>query len=84
MIYLALTIFSSFLMLIRTIIFATVGWKAARDIHINMIQALVKAPINTFYDVTPTGRILNRLSKDQADIDSSLIFSFGGTLALGF
>jgi hypothetical protein len=29
-----------------------------------MVSAVLKAPINLFYDVTPTGRVLNKFTKD--------------------
>jgi ABC-type multidrug transport system fused ATPase/permease subunit len=37
---------------------------AMRNIHKQMIQRLVKAPINLFHDVVPVGQILNRLTQD--------------------
>ena len=39
-----------------------------------MIQRLMNAPINTFYDVTPSGRILNKLSKDLSMIELGIPF----------
>lgn len=56
------------------------GVKAARIIFEKMIKALVDAPVNNFYDVTPTGRILNRLSKDQNAIDSQLLFALNASI----
>ena len=29
-----------------------------------MIERVIAAPINLYFDVTPTGRILNKFSKD--------------------
>ena len=37
--------------------------------HKNIISKLFNAPINTFYDRIPIGRILNRMSSDLSDID---------------
>jgi ATP-binding cassette subfamily C (CFTR/MRP) protein 1 len=70
--------------LFRLIVTISGGLKAARLIFIKMIQALVDAPVNKFYDVTPTGRILNRLSKDQNNIDLMLIFSLNGFIGQVF
>jgi len=56
------------------------GLKAARTIFERMMNALLDAPINKFYDVTPTGRILNRLSKDQNTIDTQLLFALNGSI----
>ncbi|CAG9324418.1 unnamed protein product [Blepharisma stoltei] len=60
------------------------GIKAAQKIFEKMITALVDAPINKFYDVTPTGRILNRLSKDQNNIDAQLIASLNFSIGQFF
>ena len=70
--------------LFRLIVTVTGGLNASKKIFANMISALVDAPVNTFYDVTPTGRILNRLSKDQNTIDLSLIFSLNGFIGQVF
>ena len=42
-----------------------------------MIKSLSEAPLNEFFDRVPTGRILNRLSKDMNILDLDLY----GTLA---
>lgn len=49
-----------------------------------MLNALLDAPINKFYDITPIGRILNRISKDQAGVDMSVYMSMGGLIGQGF
>jgi hypothetical protein len=49
---------------IRLIIFWSAGIVAAKRIFWEMMGCLINAPINAFYDITPIGRILNRLSKD--------------------
>lgn len=43
-----------------------------------MIQKVVNAPINTFFDVTPTGTIMNRFSQDISILDTSISFTIGG------
>ncbi|CAG9327095.1 unnamed protein product [Blepharisma stoltei] len=48
---------------------AVVGNRASRFIHNQMIKSFIRAPVNLFYDVTPLGRILNRLNKDLNSID---------------
>jgi len=35
-----------------------------------MIMQVLRAPINLFFDVTPTGRILNKFTKDLNTIES--------------
>ena len=41
--------------------------------HRSMVKSLLKAPVNLFYDVTPSGRVLNRLSRDQNTVDDSIL-----------
>ena len=47
-----------------------------------MIETVLKAPINLYFDVTPIGRIMNRFSKDLSQIEISLSYYYGSTLAL--
>ncbi|GAA5979907.1 hypothetical protein JCM11641_007582 [Rhodosporidiobolus odoratus] len=47
------------------------GLIASRVIYDNLIRSILGARIR-FFDSTPTGRILNRLSKDQETIDQDL------------
>lgn len=45
------------------------GLRTSRILHKKMIKAVLMAPINLYYDVTPTGVVLNRFSKDLSAID---------------
>ena len=40
------------------------NFRAITNIHKDMIHKVLHAPINTYFDVTPIGRILNKFSKD--------------------
>jgi len=51
-------------------------------IHNKIIEALLLAPLNEFFDRVPLGRILNRLSKDLYTIDIQISFTIGSTLVL--
>lgn len=42
-----------------------------------MVKRVLNAPINLYYDVTPTGRILNKFSKDLSVIETQLMFQLG-------
>ena len=44
-------------------------------LHHNMLNTISNAPINTFFDVVPTGRIVNRFSKDFNNLDNDLTSS---------
>lgn len=43
--------------------------KAAHTTHLNMLHAILRAP-QAFFEATPSGRVLNRFSKDVDTIDS--------------
>ena len=60
------------------------GLKAAKLIFEKAIESLANAPINNFYDITPSGRIINRLSKDLDKIDTAIYQTIGGLLAVAF
>ena len=59
--------------LFRAFLFASSGILAGKHIHRRLIDRLSKASLN-FYQSTPSGRILNRLSSDMYAIDDSLPF----------
>jgi ABC-type multidrug transport system fused ATPase/permease subunit len=70
--------------LFRLLITFRAGLNASRNMFKKCLESLLDAPVNTYYDVTPTGRILNRLTKDQNNMDGPLIIATGATIAQGF
>jgi ATP-binding cassette subfamily C (CFTR/MRP) protein 10 len=58
---------------VRAFSFAAGGLAAAQRLHERLLGAVVRAPL-AFFDTTPTGRVLNRFSSDQATADDSLPF----------
>jgi ATP-binding cassette subfamily C (CFTR/MRP) protein 10 len=90
-IYVGLAIANSLFTLIRAFTFAYGGIEAARKLHKSLFNSLLKCSIS-FFDITPSGRILNRFSSDTWSVDDSLpfimnillanIFSLLGTLVL--
>ncbi|XP_046475187.1 multidrug resistance-associated protein 1 isoform X1 [Neodiprion pinetum] len=46
-------------------------WLAARRMHLVMLRGVMRAPL-TFFDTTPTGRIISRFAKDVDVLDTSL------------
>ncbi|NWS22729.1 MRP7 protein, partial [Pachyramphus minor] len=57
----------------RAFLFAYGTLRAATVIHNRLLQRVLKATV-TFFDTTPTGRILNRFSSDLYCVDESLPF----------
>jgi ABC-type multidrug transport system fused ATPase/permease subunit len=66
--------------LARAFSFAFAGLRAARLLHSQLLQALLRAPMG-FLDSTPKGRLLNRFSSDINTVDDSLPFIMNILLA---
>ena len=49
----------------------------SKKLHRDMVDKVMDAPINLYFDVTPMGRILNKFSKDISLVDRQIPFSFG-------
>lgn len=45
---------------------------ASRILHKQLLQNVLRAPLASFFDVTPLGRVLNRFSKDVDTTDTDL------------
>jgi ABC-type multidrug transport system fused ATPase/permease subunit len=56
------------------------SYKAAVSIHDNMLSSVMRSTVR-FYDTTPSGRIINRFSKDVETIDNSLSSNLKQVLA---
>ncbi len=54
--------------------------KFARFIHKEMVSKIIRAPLNLFFDRVPSGRILNRFSKDLNVVDERLAGMFRSTV----
>ena len=72
------------LIIVRLFVIYLNGLKAAVLIFDKAVDSLIDAPINKFYDVTPSGRIINRLSKDQDKVDQQIYYTIGSAIAIGF
>ncbi|GFZ21433.1 multidrug resistance-associated protein 3 [Actinidia rufa] len=86
-VYVALAIGSSFCILARALLLATTGYKTATILFNKMHYCIFRAPMS-FFDATPSGRILNRTSTDQSAVDLRIpyevaIFAFSMIQLLG-
>ncbi|NXA36024.1 MRP3 protein, partial [Eudromia elegans] len=80
-VYAALGLLQGTLVLISSFTLAMGGIKAARTLHAGLLENKFHSP-QSFYDTTPTGRIINRFSKDIYVIDEVIpptILMFLGT-----
>ncbi|KAB1199137.1 ABC transporter C family member 3 [Morella rubra] len=76
MVYVALAIGSSFCILVRATLLVTAGYKTATLLFNKMHFCIFRAPMS-FFDATPSGRILNRVSTDQSVVDLNMAFQVG-------
>ncbi|XP_042484664.1 ABC transporter C family member 3-like [Macadamia integrifolia] len=90
-IYIALTFGSSLCTFTRSMLIVTAGYKTSTLLFNKMHLCIFRAPL-LFFDSTPSGRILNRVSIDQSAADTSIphkfeqllisIIGFLGTIAV--
>ncbi len=64
---------------IRMMILGKGTLRICKDLHTDMIDSLIKAPINLFHEKITRGIIYNRLSKDLENIKYNM-YSIGGIL----
>lgn len=57
--------------LVRSFMFFYVCMRASRNLHDNMFSNITRAPMR-FFHTNPSGRILNRFSKDMGSLDELL------------
>ncbi|XP_010262474.1 PREDICTED: ABC transporter C family member 5 isoform X2 [Nelumbo nucifera] len=79
-VYMALAFGSSWFVFVRAVLVATFGLEAAQKFFTKMLRTIFLAPMS-FFDSTPAGRILNRVSVDQSVVDLDIPFRLGGFAA---
>jgi ATP-binding cassette, subfamily C (CFTR/MRP), member 1 len=67
----------------RSILIAMHRLKASQRLHDDLTESVLRAPV-AFFDVTPTGRILNRFAADMDKIDLELTQSISQGIATIF
>ncbi|XP_068658833.1 ABC transporter C family member 14-like [Aristolochia californica] len=69
------------LVFFRAFLIAILGLKTAQIFFSQILNSILHAPIS-FFDTTPSGRVLSRASTDQTNIDLFLPFFVGITVAM--
>lgn len=70
-IYTAIILTSIILVTFRSILFLKIAMTSAENLHNTMFTSLIRAPMR-FFDINPSGRILNRFSRDTGAVDDLL------------
>ena len=73
-VYAGISVAVAILIYLKGYFFANFIVSSSRVIQRKLIQTLLKTPLSWF-DVTPTGRIISRTTKDQDDLDNNLSFN---------
>ncbi|XP_072320763.1 ATP-binding cassette sub-family C member 12 [Eucyclogobius newberryi] len=71
MIYGLIVVFMLVLAIVKCFVYTSITINAACNYHENIFRNVISRPMS-FFDTTPTGRILNRFSKDQEEVDTVL------------
>ncbi|KAL9225575.1 hypothetical protein vseg_001480 [Gypsophila vaccaria] len=75
--YVLLSALSCVFILGRTVFLSTIAIETARRMYLNMITSVFCAPVS-FFDVTPSSRILSRSSTDQSTLDTDIPYRVAG------
>ncbi|KAG8083509.1 hypothetical protein GUJ93_ZPchr0015g7009 [Zizania palustris] len=80
-VYVSIASVSMILQVIKTLLETILGLKTAQIFFKKMFDSILHAPMS-FFDTTPSGRILSRASSDQTTIDIVLAFFVGLTISM--
>ncbi|KAL6644155.1 hypothetical protein ACP70R_018921 [Stipagrostis hirtigluma subsp. patula] len=76
LVYIALCMASALCVLARAMLVSLIGLLTSEKFFKNMLHCILRAPMS-FFDSTPTGRILNRASNDQSVLDLEIANKLG-------
>ncbi|XP_074291624.1 ABC transporter C family member 10-like [Silene latifolia] len=79
-VYLSIGICSALFAPLRSIALVTLGMNSSKSIFFQLLNSLFRAPMS-FYDSTPLGRIVSRITSDLNIVDLDVANSLVGTLA---
>lgn len=69
--YAILSVLMGIMTFIRSYGLASFGVRSSFNLHGSVLRSVLKAPMS-FFDTTPTGRILSRFSKDMFTVDNEI------------
>ncbi|KAG8066019.1 hypothetical protein GUJ93_ZPchr0004g40126 [Zizania palustris] len=75
-VYITLSIGSALCVFARSTLVSLIGLLTSEKFFKNMLHCIMRAPMS-FFDSTPTGRILNRVSNDQSVLDLEIANKLG-------
>ncbi|CAN6450107.1 unnamed protein product [Victoria cruziana] len=76
-VYVMLSAGSAVCVLGRALLLATAAMETAQKLFVKMLTSVFRAPIS-FFDSTPSSRILNRSSTDQSTLDTDIPYRLAG------
>ncbi len=82
-VYSALSLTSILVLFVQLIVWVRAGLRAAQELHARLLAKLLHLPFS-FFDTTPSGRLLNRVSSDMASIDGPLPDALHSALSTAF
>ncbi|KAF0700286.1 Aste57867_9194 [Aphanomyces stellatus] len=68
--YMAMAVVATLLVLVRSVYVLHFILLCSKHLHATILNHVLHAPIPSFFDVTPVGRILNRFSSDLSQVDN--------------
>ncbi|MED6173013.1 Multidrug resistance-associated protein 4 [Stylosanthes scabra] len=80
-VYAIITLVSVILVVIRSYSYTFMGLKTAQLFFTQILNSILHAPMS-FFDTTPSGRILSRASTDQTNVDALLPLFLGIVIAM--
>ncbi|KAI3792988.1 hypothetical protein L1987_35600 [Smallanthus sonchifolius] len=75
LVYLAIGVVAMVFLLVRSLFIVALGIQSSKSIFSQLLISLFRAPMS-FYDSTPLGRVLSRVSVDLSIVDLDIPFNF--------
>lgn len=79
-----ITSFSAIFIFIKVYLLAKMNLDMSKGFHSDIMTKVMNAPVNTFFNVTPVGKILVRFSKDLDVFQGALFWSISHIMNMAF